>query len=91
MAVLLALGLPHPESRGFGPAADAELLPELEPGAVREPFVMPAIGGRDIACGERPDVRRFEHFPQLLDVVNDALNVHAFPSCGRRRGAVKRK
>jgi hypothetical protein len=54
------------------------MLPDLKPGTMRELFVMPSIGSRDVTCGERPDIRRFEHFLQLLNVVNDALNVHAF-------------
>ena len=37
---------------------------------------MPSIGSSDVACAERPNVRRFEHFLKLLDVVNDAFNVH---------------
>jgi hypothetical protein len=31
----------------------------------------------DQSCGKRPNIRRFEHFLQLLDVVNDAFNIHA--------------
>ena len=53
------------------------MLPELKPGTVRELLVVPSIGGRDVACGERPDIGRFHHFLQLLNVANDALNVHA--------------
>jgi hypothetical protein len=66
------------------------MLPELKPWAMRELFVVPSIGSRDITCGERPDIGRFKHFLQLLNVVNDALNVHAFLSSGKRRAAVKR-
>jgi hypothetical protein len=36
-----------------------------------------------------PNIRRFEHFLKLLNLVNDALNVHASQSSKRRRGAVK--
>jgi hypothetical protein len=74
---VLTLSLPNPQSRGFGSAADAKMLPELKPGAMRELFVVPSIGGRDVACGERPDIGRFKHFLQLLNIVNDALDVHA--------------
>jgi hypothetical protein len=66
------------------------MLPELKPRAVRELFVVPSIGSSDVACSERPDIGRFKHFLQLLNVVNDALNVHAFLSSGKRRAAVKR-
>jgi len=44
-----------------------------------EHFVVPAIGSRDVACAERPDVRRFEHFLQLLNLVDDAIGVHFVP------------
>ena len=85
---MLALSLPRPQSRRFGSAADAEALPKFEPGAVRELFIVPSIGGRDVTCSERPNIGRFKHFLQLLDVVNDALNIHALQSWSRRRGAV---
>jgi hypothetical protein len=74
----LAFSLPSPQSRGFSSAADAKMLPELEPGAMCELFVVPSIGSRDVTCGERPDIGRFKHFLKLLNVVNDALDVHAF-------------
>jgi hypothetical protein len=44
---------------------------------VRELIVVPAIGSRDVACAEWPNIRRFKHFLYLLNLVNDALNVHA--------------
>jgi hypothetical protein len=53
-----------------------------------EHFVVPAICGRDVACADWPNIRRFEHFPKLLNLVNDAFNVHASQSSKRRRGAV---
>jgi hypothetical protein len=53
------------------------MLPEPKPRAVREHFIVPAIGGRDVACAEWPNIRRFEHFLYLLDLANDAFNVHA--------------
>jgi len=37
---------------------------------------MPSIRSRQVACAEWPDIRRFEHFLQLLDIVNDAFNIH---------------
>jgi hypothetical protein len=58
-----------------------------------EHFVVPSIRSRDVACAEWPYIRRFEHLLKLLDVVNDAFNVHASQSSKRRRdvnfGAVK--
>jgi hypothetical protein len=42
-----------------------------------ERFVVPLICSRDVAWAEWPYIRRFEHFLKLLDVVNDAFNVHA--------------
>ena len=62
---------------GFATAANAELLPKLKPRALREHFVVPSIGSGNIAGVERPDVRRFEHFLQLLNLVDDAFNVHS--------------
>ena len=38
---------------------------------------MLAIRGGYIVCAEWSNVRRFEHFLYLLNLVNDALNVHA--------------
>jgi hypothetical protein len=49
-------------SLGFTSAADAVLLPKSKPRAVREHFVVPSIGSRDVACAEWPNIRRFEHF-----------------------------
>jgi hypothetical protein len=57
---------------------------------VREHFVVPSIGSRDVACAEWPNIRRFEHFLQLLNLVNDSFNVHASQSSKKRRGAVNR-
>ena len=44
---------------------------------MRQRFIMPSIGGRDIACAKGANVRSLEHFLKLLNVVNDALDVHA--------------
>jgi hypothetical protein len=41
-----------------------------------EHLVVPSIGGSDVACAEWPNIWRFEHFLYLLNVVNDAFNVH---------------
>ncbi len=37
---------------------------------------MPSVRSRDIACAEGPDIQGLEHFLKLLDVVNNAFNVH---------------
>ncbi len=71
-----ALALNSRPAFGFISTADPIPLPELKPGAMREHFVVPSIGGRDVACVEWPDIGRFEHFLQLLDIVDDAFNVH---------------
>jgi hypothetical protein len=38
------------------------VVPKPKPRAMREHFVVPAIGSRDVACAEWPNIRRFEHF-----------------------------
>ena len=53
-------------------------------------FVVPSICSRDVACAERPNVRRFEHFLQLLDLIDDALNVHPVPISNMGVAIVKR-
>jgi hypothetical protein len=57
-----ALALNPKPAFGFTSAANPELLPEPEPRAMREHFVVPAIGSRDVACAEWPNIRRLEHF-----------------------------
>jgi hypothetical protein len=44
---------------------------------MREHVVVSSIGGCEVACIKWPTVGRFEHFLQLLNLVDDALNVHA--------------
>jgi hypothetical protein len=87
---LLAFGFACPESRGLGSAADTIALPEPEPRAMGEHFVVPSIGSRDVACAEWSDVRRFEHLLELLDVVNDAFNVHSVSISNISMAPVKR-
>jgi hypothetical protein len=53
------------------------MLPQLEPEDLREHFVVPSIGCREVACPEWPNIRRFEHFLCLLNLVNYAFNIHA--------------
>ncbi len=64
-------------------AANPEVLPQPKPRAVREHFVVPSIGSRDVACAEWPNIRRFEHFLKLLNLPNDAFNVHFVPISNR--------
>jgi hypothetical protein len=47
---------------GLGAAANSIPLPEAKPRAVGELLVMPPISSREVACAERPNIRRFEHF-----------------------------
>ncbi|MHB8218080.1 MAG: hypothetical protein ACYDDS_18560 [Candidatus Sulfotelmatobacter sp.] len=52
---------------------------------------MSSIRRRDVACAEWPDIRRFEHFLKLLNIVNDAFHVHASQSSRKKHGAVNLK
>ncbi|HTU40917.1 MAG TPA: hypothetical protein VMF10_04370 [Candidatus Aquilonibacter sp.] len=52
---------------------------------------MPSICSGDIACAEWSNVRRFEHFLKLLDVANDALNIHSVSISNMSTATVKRK
>ena len=67
------------------------MLPQPKPRAMREHFVVPSIGSRDVACAEWPNIRRFEQFLYLLNLVNDAFNVHGSQSSSRKRESVKRE
>ncbi len=73
---------------GVGSAAKSVTLPESKPGALGELLIVPPIRRRNVACGEWPDIRRFEHFLYLLDVTNDALDVHVSQSSRKKGGAV---
>ena len=48
-----------------------------KPRAMREHFVVPSIGSSEVACAGWPNIRPFEHFLQLLNIVDDAFNVHS--------------
>jgi hypothetical protein len=52
---------------------------------------MPSIGSRDVACAEGPNIRRFENFLQLLDVVDNAFNVHSISISNISTATVKRR
>jgi hypothetical protein len=58
-------------------AADSVVLPQPEPWAVRELFIVPSIRRRDVACAQWPNIRSLEHLLQLLNVIDDSLNIHA--------------
>jgi hypothetical protein len=57
---------------------------------MRQLFVVAPICSGDVARGEGPDVRGFEHFPQLLDLVNGAFYVHSVSISNIRVVVVKR-
>jgi hypothetical protein len=69
----------------FGSATDTIVLPDSEPRAMRKHFIVPPIGSRKVARAQRPDIGPFEHFLQLLNLVNDPFNVHAsqYPTFAR--------
>jgi hypothetical protein len=62
--------------RRLSSTADTKVLPQPKPRTIRDPLIVPSIGSRDVAWAEWPYIWRFEQFLQLLDVVNDAFNVH---------------
>jgi hypothetical protein len=62
---------------GFTSAANPELLPQPKPRAMREHFVVPSIGSREVALAERSGVQHREdalhlaaQFAALLRSVN---------------------
>ncbi|HEY4843565.1 MAG TPA: hypothetical protein VIH78_16470 [Terriglobales bacterium] len=57
---------------------------------MRQHFVVSSIGSRDVAGADWPNIRRFEHFLQLLNLVNDAFNVHAVSISNISMAIVKR-
>ena len=72
-------------------AANSVLLPQSEPRAMREHLVVSSIRSRGVSCAEWPRIRRFEHFLYLLDLVNNAFNVHGSQSSITKCEWVKRK
>jgi hypothetical protein len=44
---------------------------------MREHLVVPSVCSLKVARTQRSSIRRFEHFLQLLNLVNGAFNVHA--------------
>ena len=62
------------------------MLPELKPRAMRQHLIAPSIGGRDVSCTEWSNVRRVEHFLDLLNFVNDAFDVHGSQYLTQVRG-----
>ena len=64
------------DRRSLRSAADTKVLPQPEPRTVGVHCIVPSVRGSDIAWLEWPDVWRVEHFLKLLDVVNNAFDVH---------------
>jgi hypothetical protein len=56
------------------------MLPQPKPWAGRKYFIVPSIRGRDVACAKRSNIGSFEHLLELLDVVNDAVDIHIHAS-----------
>jgi hypothetical protein len=73
----LALDLAYSEHWRLISATDAIPPPEPKPRTMREHFVVPSIRSREVARAEWPNIGCLEHFLYLLDLVNDAFNVHA--------------
>jgi hypothetical protein len=69
------------ESKHWGLSAttNSVVLPDAKPRALRQLFVVSSIGSRNVACAEGPNIRCFEHFLKLLDIVNGAFHVHVVP------------
>jgi len=53
------------------------MLPQLEPGTIRQRLIVPSIRRRDIACAEWSNVRSFIQLFELLNLIDDPLDVHA--------------
>ena len=62
--------------RSLRSAADAVMLPQLEPRTMRQHFIVPSVRSRDVACAEWSNVRSFEHFLELLNVIDNAFSLH---------------
>jgi hypothetical protein len=58
---------------------------------MRQHFIVLAIRSGDIVCAEWSSVCRLEHFLQLLNLVDDAFNVHGSQSSSTKRESVKLK
>ena len=86
----LALQFPQPQYWALCSATDTISLPDSEPRATCEHLVMLSIRSRDVARAEWSNVWRFEHFLQLLDVVNNAFNVHSVSISTISTATVKR-
>ena len=87
----LALHVRQSEARRLGPATEAVTLPESEPGAVGQLFIVPSICSRQIAWAEWPGVRRGEDALQGFNLGDNLLNVHLWqytePERPRKQGA----
>jgi hypothetical protein len=72
----ISVSIPELKYRSISPTTHAKALPQPKPWAIRQHLVMSSVRSRDIVYAEWPDLRRLEDFLKLLDVVNDAFNVH---------------
>ena len=70
-------------------ATNSVLLPETEPGTLREFFVVPPICGREIAQAERSRVWDREDAFQQFDVGNGLFRVHSISMIHNRGSKVK--
>ena len=61
---------------GGGPAADAEILPQAEPGAACQPLIMLAVGSRDIAWSQGPGVRSRKNLVQRFNLGYGLFGIH---------------
>jgi hypothetical protein len=75
---------------GFTSATYPIPLPKPEPRAVREHFVVPLIGSREVARAQRSGVRHCEDALKALDFGNGLLGVHSVPISDVSVAIVKR-
>ena len=62
---------------GFTSAANPVLLPKTKPRTMRKHFVVPSIGGREVARAQRSSVRQCEDALKAFDFGNRLLRVHS--------------
>lgn len=64
------------DSRVYSSATDTITFPQPEPRARCECFVVPSICSRDVGFPEWSNVGTLKHLFELLDVIDDAFNIH---------------
>ena len=75
------------DSRVYSAATDAITFPQPEPRAGCECFVVPSICSKDVGFPEWSNVGTFKHLLELLDVIDDAFNIHPQQYSGTRPAA----